>query len=362
MTEEHDAVPLRCLPCQILDTSSGVIIKRGITEVKISGDGALDCLHFLLRVLTKVAHTKQQLCELFAAPNRSAVSQLIEHLQKRRIIVPDGSPLIPDYFPETSIDIFHWEFGQTTRSVNSRLDDRRFILLGINEISRELARILTSSGVQRFEVVDDHRLRNHHMFDEQGNLIEKVWSISKPPIYGLDLPDSSWLKRDDCLVVTSDYGDNAAFLELNDFCVRQKQHFFPAYLHNLVGYVGPWVIPDETACFQCFRARVNANSPNFLIEDALKNTSHNMQSVSGFHPAMAAIVGNVAAFELIRAYSGVLPMKTAGTFLEINLLSMRFTSRKVLKLPRCTVCSVLNRKSCVSARRSEFTPLHKLPQ
>jgi molybdopterin-synthase adenylyltransferase len=35
----------------------------------------------------------------------------------------------------------------------------------------------------------------------------------------------------------------------NDFCVRNDHAFLPIVLRDLIGYVGPLVIPHKTACY-----------------------------------------------------------------------------------------------------------------
>jgi hypothetical protein len=62
---------------------------------------------------------------------------------------------------------------------------------------------------------------------------------------------------------------------------------------------------------------------------------------------MASILGDIAAFELTKFYSGVIPQWNVGTMIEVNLLATHLTTRKVLKVPRCRACSPVNSKAVV---------------
>jgi hypothetical protein len=72
--------------------------------------------------------------------------------------------------------------------------------------------------------------------------------------------------------------------------------------------------------------------------------------VIGFHPAMASVLGDLAAFELARLYAPALPNRSVGTQIEVNLLGPRLTSRRILKAPRCRTCSPLLSRPSFSVR------------
>jgi hypothetical protein len=48
--------------------------------------------------------------------------------------------------------------------------------------------------------------------------------------------------------------------------------------------------------------------------------------------------------------------------LEVNLLRPELRARKVLKVPRCSVCSPLTRQSTISLERFSFLPGEPLDQ
>ena len=108
------------------------------------------------------------------------------------------------------------------------------------------------------------------------------------------------------------------------------------------------VIPHETACWECVLARQNSHLRDSASKQAVDAVSHEGQDVIGFHPSMASILGDIAAVEITKFFSRIVPLWNVGKVIEVNLLSTKMTTRKVLKLPRCMVCSPLNTRSAIT--------------
>ena len=352
MTAEPSPKQLRSLPVQLIEFDGGVVLKRGCTEVRIGGDGVAHAVQLLLTATSNHGATRQEICQLFAPAEHSAIEHLIDELVARRLLVycSAGEPLEEGL--ESSLDVFYWHFDARAPEVNERLNCQKIVILGVNSISQQLALSLSKSGVKNLRIVDHPALRNPCFFDHTGRLKEGTWPIAvrAPGEYGEGIAPESV----DCLVVTSDFGRNPTLREWNGFCVEHRRHFLPVILHNVIGYVGPLVVPGETACFECLLARQNSHLENPEIHRVIEEATAEGQRVIGFHPSMPSTLAEVAAFELTKFYSGLLPGRV-GTLIEVNLLATRMMGRKVLKVPRCPTCSPLNTRPSTTPRRSMFT-------
>lgn len=330
------------LPVQLIESPGGVIIKRGCSELRIRGDGAEHYVRAVLAAADKDGATREEICHQFAAPHRPVVNDLIDTLVARRILVPAGQATWIDTGAEAPLDIFYWHFDQSAGHVAQALNTQRLAVLGVNYISRQLTATLVASGWESFQVVDDPCLRNVRLFDEAGRLRAGQWpSHGRAPLEYKDWLDKSTSNPVDCLIATSDFGAQETMRLWNRLCVERRCHFLPVVLQNLIGYLGPLVIPGETACFECLWARQNSHLEDIRAQRAAESVAFAGQAVNGFHPSMASILGDLAAFELTRFYIGALPPGNVGTLIEVNLLASGLTARKVLKIPRCAVCSPL---------------------
>ena len=337
---------LKALAVHVIDAEDGAIVKRGCTELKIGGPGAAEIVRKVLAATSIGGATSAEICGLFAPSAAPLVRQLIEQLLVRNFLAPVDEAESEAGEPEGPLDIFYWHFDAKAAQVAERLNRQSLAILGVNCVSRQLAVSLTASGVENVRVWDHPRLRNPRFFDKAGRLNADQWSASLPS-------PREWTNEIDtdslgCLIASSDFGGWETLHEWNRFCVQYHKHFLPVVLQDMVGYVGPLVIPGETACLECVRMRRNSHAEDHEARGLIEESAFEGQGAIGFHPSMASILGDIAALELTKFYSGVLPSPKVGTLIEVNLLATGLTSRKVLKVPRCPVCSPLLARSSVS--------------
>jgi len=347
---------LKALRVQLIETSDGVLLRRGRLQVTINGAHASEIVHTILS-MALTGTTAEEILASFSGSDRPDIQKLINELEAKKILVPAESAPVEI---ETATDLLYWHFGQQTDAVVERLNRKKITIVGVNYISRQLVAALKASGWQNIEVVDYQLLGNLDFFDSQDRLTAH-WhdQLVQPTQY------DTWLSQiasnlPDCLVVTTDFGGLQLMRLWNQFCVKQGCHFLPVVLQDFIGYVGPLVVPSETACFECLRARQNSNLDNPVLQRTAESKAFEGQLVNGFHPVMASILGDIAALELTRFYGEWMSPRVVGTLIEVNLLRPQIQPRKVLKLPRCPVCSTLNQHSSVSLNKHSFMPGHAI--
>jgi bacteriocin biosynthesis cyclodehydratase domain-containing protein len=348
-------VTLRALPVQLIETADRVLLKRGRVEIAVGGEGVADVVKTIFTAASGEGATTEEIVSLFAATDRPAVERLVEHLAQRRLLVPaeaEGAPTADPAAAETPADVFYWHFGDTGEAVASRLDELRAVVLGVNVVSSRLVAALSQAGATRFQVVDEPLLRNLRMISDEGDLIDDHWPAALEP----PLAYETWKRTFDpsaldCVVATSDFGGAVLMRQWNEFAVEHRHAFFPVVLQDLIGYIGPLVVPGETACYECLRGRQNANFEDPASRRAAESSAYAGQAVAGAHPIMASVLGELAAFELIKLYGLRRPLWRPGTLVEVGFLASRTTSRTVLKLPRCPVCGPLRSTSPISPWR-----------
>lgn len=352
-SEHGSSARLRHLPVQRVSTEDGVILARGCEEFKVAGRGADEAVCLILNTAGTRGATREAILSRFAGPDREHAEALVDKLVARRILVPadgDDNGHLADGQPESALEVFYWHFGLRQEEAADRLSRRQICILGVNAISRRLAEALRAVEARHVEVVDYPLLRNIRLFEED-RLRSDAWPAHLPQPAAYD----AWGERmetqtPDCLVAACDFGGQPVLREWNEFCVQQKITFLPVWLDRMVGYVGPLVIPGETPCFECLRARENANASDPETLRLTETTAGDRQPVIGFHPSMASILGDIAAVELTRLYSEMMPWE-GGRHIEVRMLVPETITRRLLKVPRCRVCSPLNRRSAVSVTK-----------
>lgn len=323
----------------------------------VAGDRAAELVPALLAAASGEGASRRDLIEQFAAPDREAIEQLIDELVRRSILTP-ATEEAPASTIESNLEVFYWHFGQSARTTIDKMSAKPIVLMGVNTISRHIVQSLRSIGVENVQVVDFPILRNLRLHGDDGQLLENEWPIAGPVSY------EAWsrtLETQDlaCIVATSDFGGPFLMREWNSFCVQQGIHFLPVVLNRFTGTIGPLVIPGETACYECLRLRENANMDAPEMERVAEFSAQERQSVTGFHPAMTGILGELASMELCKIYGGGIPWRS-NYLIEVNLLGPAILTRRVLKLPLCPVCSPAVKTSSVYLDKESFVPGHQL--
>jgi bacteriocin biosynthesis cyclodehydratase domain-containing protein len=338
MKLELPPVRLRALPMQVISGEGCLILKRGRVELAIRGEAAATVVCVLLGAAAEGKATREDLAGLFGPALRAATEALLEHLVRRRFLVPVGEGELPEASEEGPAEVFYWHFGQTEAEVTARMNGRRVVVVGVNAVSRRLVASLRDSGLRSVELRDDPLLRN--------------LSISDPgEVLGADAIDPQAV---DCLVATADLGGPQLLSRWNEFCVLHRRPFLPVVLMDLVGQIGPLTIPGETACLECARQRQRSHAADphsrRLIEAVIG------RSTTGFLPPMASMLGDVAAMEIIKFLGIGPPVGQVGALIEINMLACDMTARPVLRLPRCPVCTPLAERPSLTVVRDGGAP------
>jgi len=359
MTSEQDisSVRLRAFPVQLLSTERGVVLVRGVAEIFVAGDRATELVPALLAAVPDEGATRTDLIQRFAAPDREEVGKLVDELVRRSILAPVTAQFRPSSI-ESNLDVFYWHFGQAARTTVDKMSAKPIVLMGVNTISRRIAQSLRSMGVKSVQVVDFPILRNLRLYDDDGNVLADEWPMTAPLSYESrsERVETQGLA---CIAATSDFGGPFLMREWNSFCVQQGIHFLPVVLNRFTGTIGPLVIPGETACYECLRLRENANMDAPEMERIAEFAAQERQSVTGFHPAMTCILGELASMELCKIYGGGIPWRS-NYLIEVNLLGPTILTRRVLKLPLCPVCSPAVKTSSVYLDKESFVPGHQL--
>ena len=348
----QSAPKLRSLPVQVIHSRDGVILKRGCCELKVAGEGAAEFLETILSATAGQGSTIEEIHACFRPSDRATVSHLVGELEVRRIVISSDTQEggSESGKPESHLDVFYWHFNVSTAQAAETLNRRSIVIVGVNHVSRRLVASLESSGFKGVRVVDYPALRNLRFFDDSGRLLtDPSVAFPTPPLSyerWADMSDSS--DSFECLVATSDFGGLELMRPWNAFCIESRRHFLPVVLQDMIGYIGPLVIPGETACFECLSLRQNSHLTDPRSERVAESCAFEGQTIAGYLLPMASVLGDIACVELIKFYGPGLPLWRVGRLIEVNLLAGRLESRNVLKVPRCPACSPLLARSQVS--------------
>ncbi|VVD68692.1 hypothetical protein PCO31111_00501 [Pandoraea communis] len=319
----------------------GVVLRRGVEQVLIPDTNALLVIRVLQKAMCSVPRTPEEITDLFAAPVRPFVISLLDLLRAKRFVVAVNAQdrVKPEREAECPTDVFYWHFNLSQARVAKALNETCWAFVGINQLNQHLLQAMLDEGLENYVIVDDPMLRNVTFYDDDFQLTSEFWRNQHRHIVEEDrLIDGA---GDSCgfVVAASEFGGAFLLERWNEYAVTHGVAFYPVLLENLVGYCGPLVIPTETACFACLQTRQNSNTSGFQEKRLMERHAFDAQHVAAYHRSMLQVLASVAQFDLVKFKSDI--QWETGSLCEIDLLSGTMSRRKLLKAPRCPVCSAL---------------------
>ncbi len=107
-------------------------------------------------------------------------------------------------------------------------------------------------------------------------------------------------------------------------------------------FVGPVVLPGQTACYLCYRMRGIACEDDFdaamSYEEYLDQRKQPALHARGVLPTIPPYIGSLLAQEALRLLLGLGQSPLAGTVLEWSALTLQTEMHPVLQKPDCPVC------------------------
>lgn len=313
-------MPLRALPVELIADADGLTLRRGCTTVRIDGENAHEIVGAVLDLAEGGGMTEDELVGSFPAETQESIRSLVVALRARRLLLPADAGCSSSA-AESPLDVFYWHFGLPDEPSPAPPRDELVVVAGRSRTAARLCELLGEAGFRELAVVD-----------EQAALDERVPAVV-------------------AAVSESGFGPLRAW---NELALERNVPFLPVAVENLVAYVGPLVVPYETACFECFLRRRYSNLDEAGAREAVELRVGGAEVV-GLHPAISAVAAGAAALELSKFFIPWRGAQQAGYLLTFNLLAGRSGRHRVLKVPRCPGCSSLRARHPAAAVRLELT-------
>ena len=332
----------------VAETDQGIVLKRGTIKLELSGELSYEVILVILTATSGQSASAKNICEQFPVHFRDNVLNVLELLLKERFLYLEE---LTRPVEESSKDVFYWQFEKNRPEVIQTLSELNIVIVGVNEMSLQIADKLSDLEVQNLHLVDDAVLRSSSFETEEGELDLTNPSLEARSIWqSKDLLSNSEAFNFGAMIVGSQFGGQFLFLKWNELCVKLSKPFLPVLIEDMIGYVGPLVLPGETGCLQCLRLRQDAQweNPNALRRMEIHATQG--QSIAAIPPALISILAGAASFELIHFF-GEFPHPRPAFIRRFDLISGNFETKWVLKFPRCPVCSELENSASITVRR-----------
>ena len=246
---------------------------------------------------------------IVAKPNDSIAAELARLLMSRRAITSrsdSGSDWALDVFDY----ILRWsDEGAALGTPLMSLNDARALVRGAGWLADVLRECMATLGVA----------------------------------HASNVPDATFVV--DC----QDRQNPQQFSATNAFAVQQGLPCFFVYREVSRIVVGPLVVPRQSACYQCYSARLEANAP-FPAEHAAYQTYAATETQPRPSQVAVGLVNYLLARAVLCTVTGAYELFEPGVIYSYDFVSLDTSTQRVLKVPRCEACSKVAGKPMRSVR------------
>jgi ribosomal protein S12 methylthiotransferase accessory factor len=337
----------------ITTTQSGVVLRSDLGTFQLHGD---DVRLFVSQIVPLLDGTRDAASVAAALTDYSAesVTNFLSLLQQKGLVenVPESDQRLAE-------DRFFQKWGKGDGVSLATLADSRVAVVGLEPWGAVAAIELAVAGVGRIHLIDDRTVSDDDVLavrtltqsdrgrprrDAVRDAIARVAPDAQVTMSSIVIGDDDRFALDQPfdLLVTGLNGDDVYSLRrIAAFTHEKRLNSLHGHLDGFEAWIGPAVIPGETACWNCFRLR-RLGAADFVQSaheiDASLSASPGQSRARSYLAPMASLTGASIAMETIKLLTRYTDAIIPGRFLVQNLVSGENAWHKVLRMPWCEVC------------------------
>lgn len=276
------------------------------------GDGALEDL---VAFLTGDQRTDEYLATL-EPEARAQVSAILSQLLDKNLVQPQNSGDAPTH-AAGYVPLNRWSDAATYERVRST----SVLIVSTGRIGEMVRDDLIEYGVEDVRTLD--------VIGDAGS-DDRTQSVALD-----DLPDA--LEDVDLMVYAGDRPYPDLLERLNRQALEAGTEWVSGQVIGFDGIVGPFVYPEYTACYNCFKERLYASlsdPDSYRTVERARNAS-----TIGTLPNFARVVAGLLVTEAV-TYLATGVGFTAGRVIQYDFHDLSVETDEVLQLPRCADCGI----------------------
>ncbi len=316
--------------------NESLLVKHNNKIFKISARSDLKRQLRIFRVL-KQPRKLREILHLLSEFKKKDVVDILHALHKLDLITLESK--INNYRSK-SRELNNSNLLQYHIEQNSKLtpSDYQIVLIGDGILADKLVKSLRNSNIIVNRIKSDlirnetDKKMSHRTNGKSRSTGESISSFFSPHI--------STVNESDLVVVAEDYPNLELFENVNEICFKQNKPSLRASFDDNIGYVGPFVIPGKTSCFNCCELRLVTNSPDYEYE--LWRNKQKIPKMKLCVPAyFTDILSAVCTNEILKFLSARNNPETINKLFVLDTQLMNLTKHKVLTHPNCFYCNSL---------------------
>lgn len=250
--------------------------------------------------------------------------------------------------------------GLSPIEIQERLAKLKIAIVGLEAHGSHLASLLSQYGVGQLTLLDPGLVKPGHLslashfnfdslglprqealkakLDKQSTQTEIVVNHEEITIDTI----SSIAANVDMLVGCFDKGFISTNYWINEASLKHNIPSIYGEIREHIGFAGPLVLPEQSACYMCYRMRSIANSTDYELamsyEEFLDQKKEPTLHLRPIIPSLPPFVASLVATEMINLLLGLSQPTLADQIMSFNALTLQTQRHPILHKPDCPVC------------------------
>jgi bacteriocin biosynthesis cyclodehydratase domain-containing protein len=258
------------------------------------------------------SHTADGIADaLDGAIDRSAVIFLLKMLAACGLLVAGIKPR-PSVLAEPQLRFFQQINRDASRAI-AALESKKLRIVAPEAVAASVASLLRQTGLpERSADIEAVSAPDHVPAAINGHL--------------------------DLVVAVAGGLSDRLFAAVNEQCLKTGTRWLSAAISGPQARLGPTFVPDHTACYTCFRHRLNCNAADPTADHAFEAAVTRNEPEQGGLEAFSAIIAGHLALEAVRLLTGLSEPSTVARYYLFNAAAPDCETHNVLRVPRCPSC------------------------
>ncbi|MBS9783625.1 MAG: ThiF family adenylyltransferase [Pasteurella sp.] len=331
---------------------TGGVLGAGSKQVVISNKTLWENAVRLLSIW-KTPRTKKQFIDYVqqnTTISMSDINHLIELFEQNSFLIESSDYNSEDRFSRNKL--YYNYFQGNPNTIQSNLEQSSITIIGCGGIGNHVSAILATSGINNITLVDPDvielsNLTRQILFKESdiGKLKVEVLKDEllkrnsllniKCIVTEITSPnDISKLDDSDLYIISAD-SPSSLMDWANEACVQKQQAYINIGYINDISLVGPFYIPNKTACFNCKRY-VPDDIQNEILSSEMQIINNDFKATS-FAP-VNNISSAMASADIIRYLGGFGDVLSKNKRIGIHTGSLKIETQEYSINENCLIC------------------------
>ena len=343
----------------ITPNAQGVLLQSDLGDFQLHGQDVSDFVTTICPLL-QGQHDQDEICASLPGYADASIVAVLDLLKKHGLLeeFADDAKFTPPWQPH---ERFLNAWPHPEKKSSGDLAHAHLLVIGLEPWSVNMVDELANAGIGHIHLLDNESVSTEDVLCHRPLGPENAGLPRAEVLQERLLQQAPW-----CRVTTGQLGlDKAGALAVAEeqdwdlviitlskeaqFWLRKTAEYVDAgeyqalygSLDGLESWIGPWVVPGDTSCWNCLRLRRlgTAHQPQIAHElDKAATSSQQTSRARTLLSPMAAMAGQQLSMEVLKLLLNYTPSTLGGQVLVQNLVTGECKQHAVIPMPWCEVC------------------------